>query len=233
MQSLRNKIDDLELCISSKLLDYDAICLTEHHMCHDEVKLLNFSNYLVASSFCRMEKSRGGSLILLKKSLKFKELYHIVKKSSELDCELAAVELIDHELILITIYRSPQGSLDEFFKILNETISKYKLMSKKTIIMGDFNIHFNINEPETRKMTHFTDSFGFKVLIKENTRGKNCIDNILINFNNLDYETNVIDTYFADHKAISISLNIAKKSMKILRVSADQSQKKDYINSIQ
>ncbi|XP_039286230.1 uncharacterized protein LOC120351819 [Nilaparvata lugens] len=52
VQCLQNKVNELELIVSTSRR-YKILCLSEHWMCPEELKLLNISNYKLAAFYSR------------------------------------------------------------------------------------------------------------------------------------------------------------------------------------
>ena len=80
----------------------------------------------MASAFTRKTRIHGGSIIFCKKELEYRERCDITKCSSEIDCEISAVEILSMNLIIVTIYRSPSGDLECFLALF---IKYYKYYS--------------------------------------------------------------------------------------------------------
>ncbi|GBP83847.1 hypothetical protein EVAR_64112_1 [Eumeta japonica] len=72
--------------------------------------LSGYMNHRVASSFSRERSIRGGSLILIRNNLKFKERTDIVGLSIERVIEIVCVEL--ERLVVMSVYRRPHSSYE-------------------------------------------------------------------------------------------------------------------------
>ena len=69
IRSLRNKMNEL-LCH----LYHDPphiLCLTEHHLYHDELASLDIENYTLEAYYCRKTKHKGGVCMFIHNSIKF------------------------------------------------------------------------------------------------------------------------------------------------------------------
>jgi hypothetical protein len=62
--------------------------------------------------------------------------------SKEKDFEMSAVEILDFDLIVVCVYRSPDGDFSIFIRNLELVIQKVKVSKKRLILCGDWNIHF-------------------------------------------------------------------------------------------
>ncbi|KAI8434099.1 hypothetical protein MSG28_012243 [Choristoneura fumiferana] len=80
----------------------------------------NVHNYAIASAFCRESAAGGGSLILVKNGLKFKERKDLSSLSVERVCEIASAETEQHYGILTQpapLCLKKKGSLRMFVKV--------------------------------------------------------------------------------------------------------------------
>ncbi|GBP40288.1 Probable RNA-directed DNA polymerase from transposon BS [Eumeta japonica] len=91
----------------------------------------------VASSFSRKRSIRGGSLILIRNNLKFKERKDIVSLSVERVIEIACVEL--ERLVVMSVYR-PLIPPELFESVMDQALCKISDKSKQIAICGDFNV---------------------------------------------------------------------------------------------
>lgn len=132
IQSVFNKLDELDLLINDH--DIDILCLSEHWLKERSLKYCNINNLVLANAFCRVNSIRGGVIIYVKSNYEFKKVEHLDKMSQELHCEITSVEIVTLNIIIINIYRSPNGDIDIFFKILNKLFSKLINLKKKRSI---------------------------------------------------------------------------------------------------
>lgn len=115
-----NKSDLLTVCIDELAKsgkDIDVICISERNMiCGDEC-CLNIPNYNLAS-ICTRSNRHGGSCILIKKTLKYKEIENISKMSHIGIVEISGIEIMDQQLFILCVYRPPKSNpllFDIFF----------------------------------------------------------------------------------------------------------------------
>ena len=130
--------------------------------------------------------------------------------SSEIDGELTAVLCKSLNIVVVCLYRSPSGSFDLFCSIMTElldVLTDYK----QVVIAGDFNVKFGTGGGDAVKVADILSSFGFKQTINSATRGRNCLDNIFVNFSHDCYTTSIYDTNLSDHMAQSINVTCTKK----------------------
>lgn len=189
---------------------YDVLCLSEHFLCEAEIEVFHVQNYAVASFFARKQHIHGGSIILCKNDIKYVPKHDLVMLSNEMHCEIAAVEIIQLDFIIITVYRPPNGDYNIFLDTMTLLLENIFNSGKYIIINGDFNIHFNCNNAYKHNFLDTMNSYGFVHRVFENTRLNTCIDNILINFDDiLNHDINVFNPSLSDHCAVNIGVDIS------------------------
>jgi hypothetical protein len=92
----------------------DVLCLTEHWIPEDQIKLINLDQYRLISQFYRHNRKGGGSCIFVRDMLRTREVYYLSRITQEKIFELLAVELLDIKVVIVCIYRSPESDIDEF-----------------------------------------------------------------------------------------------------------------------
>lgn len=70
VQSLLNKTDQLNLSLHDNN-NPDFILINEHWLQEEKLAFTTIDSFVNASGFCRKDKSRGGSLLLVKRNIKF------------------------------------------------------------------------------------------------------------------------------------------------------------------
>ena len=146
-------------------------------------------------NICRLDRSwsehgklkKGGGLcIYIKNDLVFSEQKYSQLNLSSKDIEIQCISLNQpklREIVVVNIYRPPQGKVKEFCVKLNERLSKFNADDKREFfIMGDFNINaFNKNSEEFKELNNLMTSFGLRQFIKQTTRfsvTEKCIDHL-------------------------------------------------------
>jgi len=66
---------------------------------------------------CRNVRKNGGAGIFIKDGLNFSKI-DLSQFNSELNCEFSCIRLVDYNLIVVSLYRSPNGDLNKFFCVL-------------------------------------------------------------------------------------------------------------------
>lgn len=212
-QCLRNKINTLESYLVDKKID--ILCLNEHWLTSDESSIFTLNGFINVTSFCRKKSSHGGTMILLNN--KHKEDNFIVRNdlnglSTEKHCELSAIELLDYNLLIICVYRSPLGDFNMFMQIFENLLSSIVNSRKNVFIAGDFNIYFHTDDKKFIEFQELILSFGLKTNITLDTRGNNCIDNVITNDHLRLFDCTVSDPGISDHNVISCKLDIVRNN---------------------
>lgn len=196
---------EIETYLEINELQYDALIFTEHWLRTDEFKSIYIEGYTNATCYSRSQLSHGGSCIFVKKEYSFVELDILKQKSQELDCECTAVQVEELGMIILSVYRSPSGDIDNFINIM-ESILDFLVSKQKyqIFICGDFNINLLDLNPRTIKFTDLINNFNLSFTITEPTRENSLIDNIIINKKvNLLHAANISNS-LSDHRAQNI-----------------------------
>ena len=72
--SLRHKITDLEVLLSTELKHVEVLCLTEHWQKDQTISCINICNFEMVSAFCRRSSSHCGAGIYVKDGLTTREI---------------------------------------------------------------------------------------------------------------------------------------------------------------
>ncbi|KAG5862996.1 hypothetical protein JTB14_025659 [Gonioctena quinquepunctata] len=139
VECLSTKLPILEATL--KELNYpDILCVCEHWMNKVQNEVTCIDGYENVSTFCRKAHIHGGVAIYANSKISgnCKEI-NVRKFCIELDFEIVAVS-IDEHLCVACIYRSPDGSTDNFFLNLSTSLMEIIERSKYQVIMGDLNI---------------------------------------------------------------------------------------------
>jgi hypothetical protein len=116
VQSINNKLLGLNVLLQSELQDVDVLCPSEHWLREEYIKLIIIDKLKLASSFSRNKSDHGGSCIYLKHNVQTKEINYLHGISKEKDFEMTAVEILDYKLIVVCVYRSPDGDFSTFLR---------------------------------------------------------------------------------------------------------------------
>lgn len=212
-QSLLSKLDRLRVLVATERPT--VICIQEHWFTETNCCLLLLGGYRLADIYCRRDRTRGGSLILVKDDHRIvtKKLDFAARESVESDFECCAVQFQTDcfHCCIVSIYRSPTGSLDVFFEKLNNVVVYCQKMAVRVFICGDFNIDFLNNSSDKQSLCDFMQNFNLVCISKEPTRicvnrhGRETstkIDYILSNVGNLSMSEKVTQPNLGDHLAL-------------------------------
>lgn len=211
VQGLFSKIDDISLFLDEN--KYDVVCFSEHWMTQVETLFnVNLIGYKLIAHFCRSKRLHGGVCIFVRLDLPCVSI-DLGSYSLEMTAEFCAIEIQTENILVICLYRSCNESLDTFLARFECLLAMLANKYKKIIVMGDFNVRFDLNSRELSEFHNIVDSFGMTVTISESTRVFNgcatCIDNILTNLNSNTYVTSVVDVAISDHFGQIISVDVS------------------------
>lgn len=124
--------------------------------------------------------------------------------SIEKDIEITAVHIKNLSLIVICIYRSPMGNIEQFLinidLALTEIVSKYQ---GNIVLAGDFNINFLKNTKETVQLIELMETYGLHEIFREPSRktsiSTTCIDNIFTTIQCDDVYPSTLNLHVSDH----------------------------------
>lgn len=215
------KVNDLQLILGDS--NIDVVCINEHWLQLDEIFILNtIPGYKLAASFCReFGLKGGGTCILLKDHLDYKEREDLCMFNISNIFEASCLEIMSLNCIIISLYRVPLDSnyLDFMWRLesLFETL-RNSANNKNIYVAADFNIDLldksssSRKEKQKKEFVGLLDTYGLKACFHEATRvtlnSKTCIDNILINKFTFERKPILmnIETGISDHRAIFISI---------------------------
>ncbi|KAG5884798.1 hypothetical protein JTB14_010861 [Gonioctena quinquepunctata] len=207
VERLSTKLPILEATL--KELNYpDILCVCEHWMNKVQNEVTCIDGYENVSTFCRKAHIHGGVAIYANSKISgnCKEI-NVRKFCIELDFEIVAVS-IDEHLCVACIYRSPDGSTDNFFLNLSTSLMEIIERSKYQVIMGDLNIDKLTQDKNSKELNYIFESFSLKSLINEPTRidrrngfdSRTAIDYVVTN-EGVKEECEVFEPHISDHKA--------------------------------
>lgn len=202
IQGFASKVLEIELFLEKH--NYDIVCLTEHFHKDPDI-LINYENYCIASSFNRKSAIHGGSLILIRNNIKFKERKDVVGLSVECCTELSCVELESH--VIVCVYRPPIAkNFTKFLEIMEDVLKLVTKTNKHVIVAGDFNIDILEINALSDKFLGLFKSFNLFNIFFEPTRvtptSAKCIDNV---FSDCDpVQKCIINSLQSDHKGQSV-----------------------------
>ena len=99
-----------------------------------------------------------------------KELNSLNELGEEKSFELSVTELVQYAVIVICIYRSPDGKFDTFLNKLKLLIQKLMVKHKTLILCGDWKINFLQNSPQKRELNSLLLRYNLKDIVNVPTR---------------------------------------------------------------
>ena len=205
INSVRNKIADLQIFIQNIPLDYFGLSETKLDENFPNAQF-NLDGYEIRARRYRY-KNGGGLIVFLRRGIICKRISDFELSFSE--CICSELTISKRRWLCFSRYRPPDpGNLSIFFEELSESLSKVILKYQNIIIMGDFNINLKIKGFGLNKLDQFCNSFNLKNSIKTETcftkSHKSLIDLFLTNKPLSFQKTHVTETGLSDyHKLIS------------------------------
>ena len=74
VQSINNKVLELNVILQTELAEVEVLCLSEHWLWGEYIKLISIDEFKLASNFSRNKSSHGGSCIYVKHYMQTKEV---------------------------------------------------------------------------------------------------------------------------------------------------------------
>ena len=184
IQGITNKLNDLTVLLNES--EAEIACVTESWLTKEEAQIFGLQNWITAASFSRTNFIHGGVTIFCKNQ-NYVNLSEINELSVEMDCEATSILFPDKKLIVVVIYRSPNGNFVSFLEILEKNLNNLNLIYN-VCICGDFNVKFNTSNHQTNSLIELLSCYGFSQTIFGSTRGTNCLDNVFLNFSKENYK---------------------------------------------
>lgn len=200
----------------------DVIVLAEHWPREFQVDILNIPGFVTINHFARSHYIHGGVIILAKQKLAITASTSPPCVEKDFECVVANLEINSVKVFIVAIYRFPGADLDLFFEKLEETVLLCLSKTSKTgqvILCGDLNINFLSNNTNKQRLTDLISSFGIQVVntsvpTRITATSATAIDYILTDMTEGMFTSQVIDLGISDHCALTISINVQRKSSK-------------------
>lgn len=179
--------------------------------------LLALPDYQLVSHYCRDNKNKGGSCILVRKGIQCKDLFGISKLSVKGVFECCAVELTDLQVVVACVYRVPKKKqkaayLELFYDRMTTLLNELCIQKHRhVIICGDFNINILENNKQTREFNDFLLGYNLSLALSEITRPESgtCLDNFAHNVKR-GCKCEVLDLGLSDHTAQLLKCPVRK-----------------------
>lgn len=146
----------------------------------------------------------GGVCILVKNGVEFGPLV-LSFCAAESHFEAAGIVLAGYNICIITVYRSPNSSYDEFSRRLLMMLDRVKSNKRNLIVTGDFNVHFGTSENNALDLVNNFATFDMAQVVHFETRQNACIDNIFVDLDLSQCVSTPIDlVHLSDHRGIML-----------------------------
>uniref|UniRef100_A0A146KUR3 Putative RNA-directed DNA polymerase from transposon X-element n=1 Tax=Lygus hesperus TaxID=30085 RepID=A0A146KUR3_LYGHE len=219
VQGLRSKINEINLCLESRR-DIGVFGVTEHWCESGEIQFFNPVGFCLRSSFERSLKKGGGSALFVRDDILSEPFREANDVSIESICEISAINVLNHNLVICCLYRPPATSnFEAFIGCVDRLLSILCRRNQMVVLMGDLNIHFESNDnlayiANRKRFVDLLDGYGLHVTLTEITRkptgnqpgNPSCLDVMFTNFDPYWYRPLVSDVSFSDHHAIELIL---------------------------
>lgn len=218
---INNKVNELELYVQqlnqNKCTHF--ICLSEHFLNDTMANLLNFTNYKLLSYNTRVNKKRGGTLILGYQGRDSEEVKLVKELFYQTDCfEICCVRDIETGIYIFCCYRTPyERNYDRFMMKLEKLLEHF--FNKKCIICGDFNIDLQTPSKKRNDLLNLLKCYNYKPLIFDTAtftrnNSNSCIDNIFTNLSDDNVDNVEIDyNGIGDgHAGLICNINVEKST---------------------
>lgn len=210
-QGVTNKFLILETFLSD-VPNVNVVCMSEHWLKCGEAQDISLRGFTCSAFYGRTNHIRGGTLIFVRNQFSCREL-DVSRFCQEMHFEVSATLIDNLKLFIVSIYHSTAGDAGVFLDMLDRFLLFTSKWSKYTILIGgDLNINFDITtEKNTAKeFLNILRQYNFNCLNKKPTRGKNCLDNVFINRQELNVKSNVFPFPYSDHDGLIVNIHLEK-----------------------
>lgn len=172
--SIINKMDRLKILIQETDISFDVICLSETWLNSSNDSLICLDGYRFLNKN-RTKGVGGGTAIFINNSMDclVRDDIFVLNDGNDVTFESIATEINNQDgqnIIIINIYRPPVTNvnlfLDQFEDLMNAVMKEQKLVC----IMGDLNIDFSIETPQSLCFLNLMSSFSMYPNINIPTR---------------------------------------------------------------
>jgi hypothetical protein len=101
------------------------ICISEHHLCDEELEGTTLHSYALGAKFCRRKHKCGGVCIFIQDNIHYTNI-NIDRHSNEKDIEICAIKLniLSCTINIMMVYRSPMGNVTYFLSNLETALNQ-------------------------------------------------------------------------------------------------------------
>lgn len=190
---------------------HDFICLSEHWMSEVSLGVKRIKGFSPVSSFCRSDHKGGGvALYVSDKLLTNVKVIDVTRFCLEMHHEFACVALVALKLLVVGVYRPPDGNMEAFISALEVLVlSLVNFRSKYNLIVGgDFNIDvLDVENPRTVRFCDVLRSLNLYCTNFQPTRYDACLDNVATDLSHERYGVEVVSWAVSDHDPVSFAIS--------------------------
>lgn len=208
IQHLPSRINALEIILGE--IKPHVTILTEHDMKEEEIKRLNINNYKVIAHFSRINKSKGGVMILSERNFEIRQVAVpnslSAKLIEEMQFEFSACSYVTakNKIVIIGIYGSPNSDTSIFLDRLSLLINHFSKIFDQIIVGGDYNIDVLKNDNKHKLFKEMLRSQNMRYLVDFPTRvtenSETAIDNFVVkNIGTVNITIEGLITSLSDH----------------------------------
>jgi hypothetical protein len=147
------------------------LSISERGLNENEFLPLRIEGYFVVSYYCRKKYKGGGTALYVSNNMtQVRAVDWITANNIEKTVKVIGIDIVDMNCIIIVIYRSPKGLLDDFFSCLDCILDKIINSGKGIIIMGYININILVKGSDCKQLLDIANIYIFTITIKEPTR---------------------------------------------------------------
>jgi exonuclease III len=212
VQCLRNKTYSIE-CLLQSDFKCDLFLMTEHWLELDEIEVLNMENYSLISHFCRQSRKDGGVCVYAHNTLTILNRDDLCKFSVEMHIEIAAVQIIQINLIVLCVYRSnTEGDFAVFIRQLELLLSITINEDSHVLVMGDVNVDLLQRSKQKRELLGLLELFNLKSFVNFPTRvqgtSRSCLDHGYTDLLIGQFKAHPMVQAISDHLAVCVDINV-------------------------
>lgn len=199
-RSIRNKHDALDMFFQSLCLRFDVLCFTETWLTESESPP-DFGEY-ICRSLVRKEKRGGGVSVYVRAGLP----NYVLEEYSVINPNVECLVVCIRKTLTAVVYRPPLGSKLHFFTFLESLLDFFTSSGYHFIIMGDVNIDFSSDCPQTDDLRNIISTYGCINQITMPTRitakSASSLDICISNLRDADVTAGVLSCDISDHLPI-------------------------------
>jgi len=209
----------------------DVLCLSEHWLREEYIKLISIDKYKLASNFSRSKSDHGGSCIYVKHHMQTKDINYLQGIRKEKDFEMTAVEILYYKLIIVCVYRSSDGDFATFLRSLESVIQKVQARNKQLMLCGDWNINYMQESVRLHDVQESLLLHNLVNTVRSPTRVTkdmvSLIDVIVTNKDSIGELATAMDLGYSDYKAQIMQLNVKTIMRKCKKIKSRQYSEKN------